>query len=217
MILPLRILMFLLMLAIAYFIFRWNKNNSGKKRWYALAIVFALASFGALGDTPEARHQEAVESSKAESSSIKESERKESISIEEDAKSSSKAEAKSSSIKAKQQSLNQKNAEAMVTYLSNELNTEYNDTFTVSYDKKQNKIIMVCHDQSLVDIAKQANSSKKALDDWLEFEGIMHKFSNDALDSKWNIKIPFVIEDDNGTKLLEVKNGYTVYNIIDDE
>ena len=217
MILPVRILMFLLMLAIAYFIFRWNKNNSGKKRWYALAIVFALASFGALGDTPEARHQEAVESSKAESSSIKESERKESISIEEDAKSSSKAEAKSSSIKAKQQSLNQKNAEAMVTYLSNELNNEYNDTFTVSYDKKQNKIIMVCHDQSLVDIAKQANSSKKALDDWLEFEGIMHKFSNDALDSKWNIRIPFVIEDDNGTKLLEVKNGYTVYNIIDHE
>ena len=64
MILPVRILMFLLMLAIAYFIFRWNKNNSGKKRWYALAIIFALASFGALGDTPEARHQEAVESSK---------------------------------------------------------------------------------------------------------------------------------------------------------
>ena len=90
MILPLRILMFLLMLAIAYFIFKWNKNNSGKKRWYALAIVFALASFGALGDTPESRHQEAVESSKAESSSIKESERKESISIEEDAKSSAK-------------------------------------------------------------------------------------------------------------------------------
>ena len=82
MILPLRILMFLLMLAIAYFIFRWNKNNSGKKRWYALAIVFALASFGALGDTPEARHQEAIESSKAESSSIKESERKESISMQ---------------------------------------------------------------------------------------------------------------------------------------
>lgn len=104
MILPLRILMFLLMLAIAYFIFRWNKNNSGKKRWYALAIVFALASFGALGDTPEARHQEAIESSKAESSSIKESERKESISIEEDAKSSSKAKAKASSIKAKQSS-----------------------------------------------------------------------------------------------------------------
>jgi hypothetical protein len=69
--------MFLLMLAIAYFIFRWNNNNSKKKRWYALAIIFALASFGALGDTPESRHQEAVESSKAESSSIKESERKE--------------------------------------------------------------------------------------------------------------------------------------------
>ncbi|WP_423479569.1 Ltp family lipoprotein [Ligilactobacillus salivarius] len=106
MILPLRILMFLLMLAIAYFIFRWNKNNSGKKRWYALAIIFALASFGALGDTPKSRHQEAVESSKAESSSIKESERKESISIEEDAKSSSLSEKKASSIKAKQSSEN---------------------------------------------------------------------------------------------------------------
>ena len=217
MILPLRILMFLLMLAIAYFIFRWNKNNSGKKRWYALAIIFALASFGALGDTPESRHQEAVESSKAESSSIKESERKESISIEEDAKSSSLSEKKASSIKAKQQSQNQNNAEAIVIYLSNELNNEYNDTFTVSYDKNQNKIIMVCHDQSVVNTAKQANSSKEALDDWLEFEGAMHQFSNDALDSKWNIRIPFVIEDDNGTKLLEVKGGYTVYNIIDHE
>ena len=217
MILPLRILMFLLMLAIAYFIFRWNKNNSGKKRWYALAIVFALASFGALGDTPESRHQEAIESSKAESSSIKESERKESVSIEEDAKSSSLSEKKASSIKAKQQSQNQNNAEAIVTYLSNELNNEYNDTFTVSYDKNQNKIIMVCHDQSVVNTAKQANSSKEALDDWLEFEGTMHQFSNDALDSKWNIRIPFVIEDDNGTKLLEVKGGYTVYNIIDHE
>ena len=217
MILPLRILMFLLMLAIAYFIIRWNKNNSGKKRWYALAIIFALASFGALGDTPESRHQEAVESSKAESSSIKESERKESISIEEDAKSSSLSEKKASSIKAKQQSQNQNNAEAIVTYLSNELNNEYNDTFTVSYDKNQNKIIMVCHDQSVVNTAKQANSSKEALDDWLEFEGAMHQFSNDALDSKWNIRIPFVIEDDNGTKLLEVKGGYTVYNIIDHE
>lgn len=217
MILPLRILMFLLMLAIAYFIFRWNKNNSGKKRWYALAIIFALASFGALGDTPESRHQEAVESSKAESSSIKESERKESISIEEDAKSSSLSEKKASSIKAKQQSQNQNNAEAIVTYLSNELNNEYNDTFTVSYDKNQNKIIMVCHDQSVVNTAKQANSSKEALDDWLEFEGAMHQFSNDVLDSKWNIRIPFVIEDDNGTKLLEVKGGYTVYNIIDHE
>ena len=212
MILPVRILMFLLMLAIAYFIFRWNKNNSGKKRWYALAIIFALASFGALGDTPESRHQEAVESSKAESSSIKES-----IYIEEDAKSSSLSEKKASSIKAKQQSQNQNNAEAIVTYLSNELNNEYNDTFTVSYDKNQNKIIMVCHDQSVVNTAKQANSSKEALDDWLEFEGAMHQFSNDALDSKWNIRIPFVIEDDNGTKLLEVKGGYTVYNIIDHE
>ena len=217
MILPLRILMFLLMLAIAYFIFRWNNNNFKKKRWYALAIIFALASFGALGDTPESRHQEAVESSKAESSSIKESERKESISIEEDAKSSSLSEKKASSIKAKQQSQNQNNAEAIVTYLSNELNNEYNDTFTVSYDKNQNKIIMVCHDQSVVNTAKQANSSKEALDDWLEFEGAMHQFSNDALDSKWNIRIPFVIEDDNGTKLLEVKGGYTVYNIIDHE
>ena len=104
MILPLRILMFLLMLAIAYFIFRWNNNNFKKKRWYALAIIFALSSFGALTDTPEARHQEAVESSKAESSSIKESKRKESISIEEDVKSSSLSEKKASSIKAKQSS-----------------------------------------------------------------------------------------------------------------
>ena len=190
-------------LGIAYLIFKWNKKNKQSKIYYIIAFMFLIGGLYMPFAKTVSPEQEAIESSKAESISIKESKQ-----------SSIK---KASSIKAKQQSLNQKNAEAMVTYLSNELNTEYNDTFTVSYDKKQNKIIMVCHDQSLVDIAKQANSSKKALDDWLEFEGIMHKFSNDALNSKWNIRIPFVIEDDNGTKLLEVKNGYTVYNIIDDE
>ena len=204
-------------LGIAYLIFKWNKKNKQSKIYYAIAFMFLIGGLYMPFAETVSPEQEAAESSKAESSSIKESERKESISIEEDAKSSSLSEKKASSIKAKQQSLNQKNAEAMVTYLSNELNNEYNDTFTVSYDKNQNKIIMVCHDQSLVDIAKQSNSSKKALDDWLEFEGIMHQFSNDALDSKWNIRIPFVIEDDSGTKLLEVKNGYTVYNIIDHE
>lgn len=212
-----KILGMFISLGIAYLIFKWNKKNKQSKIYYAIACMFLIGGLYMPFAKTVSPEQEAVESSKAESSSIKESERKESISIEEDAKSSSLSEKKASSIKAKQQSLNQKNAEAIVTYLSNELNNEYNDTFTVSYDKKQNKIIMVCHDQSLVDIAKQANSSKKALDDWLEFEGIMHKFSNDALDSKWNIRIPFVIEDDNGTKLLEVKNGYTVYNIIDHE
>lgn len=188
---------------LAYLIFRWNKKNKQSKGYYVIAFLFLVGGLYMPFTKTVDPDQEAIASSKSESISIKESKQ-----------SSIK---KASSIKAKQQSLNQKNAEAMVTYLSNELNTEYNDTFTVSYDKKQNKIIMVCHDQSLVDIAKQANSSKKALDDWLKFEGIMHKFSNDALNSKWNIRIPFVIEDDNGTKLLEVKNGYTVYNIIDYE
>ena len=198
-----KILGMFISLGIAYLIFKWNKKNKQSKIYYAIACMFLIGGLYMPFDKTVSPEQEAIESSEAESISIKESKQ-----------SSIK---KASSIKAKQQSLNQKNAEAMVTYLSNELNTEYNDTFTVSYDKKQNKIIMVCHDQSLVDIAKQANSSKKALDDWLEFEGIMHKFSNDALNSKWNIRIPFVIEDDNGTKLLEVKNGYTVYNIMDDE
>lgn len=184
---------------IAYLIFKWNRKNKQSKIYYIIAGLFLVGALYMPFAKTVSPEQEAIESSKAKSISVKESKKK------------------ASSIKAKQQSLNQKNAEAIVTYLSNELNTEYNDTFTVSYDKKQNKIIMVCHDQSLVDIAKQANSSKKALDDWLEFEGIMHKFSNDALNSKWNIKIPFVIEDGNGTKLLEVKNGYTVYNIIDNE
>lgn len=202
---------------IAYLIFKWNRKNKQSKIYYIIAGLFLVGALYMPFAKTVSPEQEAIESSKAESSSIKESERKESMSIEEDAKSSNKAEAKSSSIKAKQQSLDQKNAEAIVTYLSDELNAEYNDTVTVSYDEKQNKIIMVCHDQSVVNAAKQANSSKKALDDWLEFEGTMHQFSNAALDSKWNIRIPFVIEDDNGTKLLEVKNGYTVYNIIDNE
>lgn len=203
MILPVRILVFLLMLGIAYLIFRWNHKNSKKKRWYALAIFFALGSIGALMDTPEARHQEAIESSKSESVSIKES-RKSSI-------------RESSSIKSSVHSQRQTNIEDAVTYLSNTLNDKYNDTFTVSYDKKQDKIIMVCHNQELVNIAKKSGSDDTANEEWIKFEGVMHDFSHDMMLSRYNIRVPFVIEDDNGTKLLEVKNGYTVYNIMDNE
>lgn len=165
MILPLRILMFLLMLAIAYFIFRWNKNNSGKKRWYALAIVFALASFGALGDTPEARHQEAVESSKAESSSIKESERKESISIEEDAKSSSLSEKKASSIKAKQSSAKSSSNKIPREYISALIKgQEYADSMYMSKKAVYNQLTSDYGEKFSSDAANYAINNIKA--DW---------------------------------------------------
>lgn len=91
-------------LGIAYLIFKWNKKNKQSKIYYTIAFMFLVGGLYMPFAKTVSPEQEAVESSKAESSSIKESKRKESISIEEDAKSSSKAEAKSSSIKAKQSS-----------------------------------------------------------------------------------------------------------------
>lgn len=190
-------------LGIAYLIFKWNKKNKQSKIYYIIAFMFLIGGLYMPFAKTVDPNQEAIESSKSESISIKES-RKSSI-------------RESNSIKSSVHSQRQTNIEDAVTYLSNTLNDKYNDTFTVSYDKKQDKIIMVCHNQELVNIAKKSASDDTANEEWIKFEGVMHNFSHDMMLSRYNIRVPFVIEDDNGTKLLEVKNGYTVYNIIDDE
>ena len=188
---------------IAYLIFKWNRKNKQSKIYYIIAGLFLVGALYMPFAKTVSPEQEAIESSKSESVSIKES-RKSSI-------------RESSSIKSSVHSQRQTNIEDAVTYLSNTLNDKYNDTFTVSYDKKQDKIIMVCHNQELVNIAKKSGSDDTANEEWIKFEGVMHDFSHDMMLSRYNIRVPFVIEDDNGTKLLEVKNGYTVYNIIDNE
>lgn len=188
---------------IAYLIFKWNRKNKQSKIYYIIAGLFLVGALYMPFAKTVSPEQEAIESSKSESISIKES-RKSSI-------------RESSSIKSSVHSQRQTNIEDAVTYLSNTLNDKYNDTFTVSYDKKQDKIIMVCHNQELVNIAKKSGSDDTANEEWIKFEGVMHDFSHDMMLSRYNIRVPFVIEDDNGTKLLEVKNGYTVYNIIDNE
>lgn len=91
-------------LGIAYLIFKWNRKNKQSKIYYTIAFMFLVGGLYMPFAKTVSLEQEAVESSKSESSSIKESERKESISIEEDAKSSSLSEKKASSIKAKQSS-----------------------------------------------------------------------------------------------------------------
>lgn len=188
---------------IAYLIFKWNRKNKQSKIYYIIAGLFLVGALYMPFAKTVSPEQEAIESSKSESVSIKES-RKSSI-------------RESSSIKSSVHSQRQTNIEDAVTYLSNTLNDKYNDTFTVSYDKKQDKIIMVCHNQELVNIAKKSGSDDTANEEWIKFEGVMHDFSHDMMLSRYNIRVPFVIEDDNGTKLLEVKNGYTVYNIMDYE
>ena len=99
-----KILGMIIGLGIAYLIFKWNKKNKQSKIYYAIAFMFLIGGLYMPFAETVSQEQEAIESSKAESSSIKESERKESISIEEDAKSSSLSEKKASSIKAKQSS-----------------------------------------------------------------------------------------------------------------
>lgn len=188
---------------IAYLIFKWNRKNKQSKIYYIIAGLFLVGGLYMPFTKTVDPDQEAIESSKSESVSIKES-RKSSI-------------RESSSIKSSVHSQRQTNIEDAVTYLSNTLNDKYNDTFTVSYDKKQDKIIMVCHNQELVNIAKKSGSDDTANEEWIKFEGVMHDFSHDMMLSRYNIRVPFVIEDDNGTKLLEVKRGYTVYNIMDNE
>lgn len=89
-----KILGMFISLGIAYLIFKWNKKNKQSKIYYAIACMFLIGGLYMPFDKTVSPEQEAIESSEAESISIKESKQ-----------SSIK---KASSIKAKQQSLNQK-------------------------------------------------------------------------------------------------------------
>ena len=207
----LRILCFVIMLAVAYLISSWNRKNSKKKAWYGLAIIFVLGGVGAMMDTPESRQQEAA----AESSSIKASEKAEDSSREAELESEASAASES-----KQKSSSKKQSDDTNTL--NELQTAVNFINNQNNDVKaavgqNNKSIILTVNDSVAEVAKNAANDQTNQDNWIKFTGEINKLTESMLTGRYNVKVPFIIQAQDGTKLMESKHGYTVYDIIDSE
>lgn len=208
----LRILCFVIMLGIGHLIFSWNRKNSKKKAWYGLAIIFVLGGVGALMDTPESRQQEAA----AESSSIKASEKAEESSreaeLESEASAASKESKQKSSSKKQSDDTNTRNElDTAVNFINNQ-----NDAVKASIGQNNKSIILTVND-SVAEVAKNAANDQTNQDNWIKFTGEINKLTESMLTSRYNVKVPFIIQAPDGTKLMESKHGYTVYDIMDTE
>lgn len=185
-------------LGIAYLIFKWNKKNKQSKIYYAIACMFLIGGLYMPFAKTVSPEQEAVESSKAESSSTSEV-----------SKNVQKHSEKSSE--------NSDN-----TNTRNELDTAVNFINNKSNSMKasiaeDNKAIILTVDDSVSNIALNANKSEENQDNWIKFTGEINNLTKNMLVGKYNVKVPFIVESTDGTKLMESKHGFTVYDIMDHE
>ncbi|MDM8283162.1 hypothetical protein [Ligilactobacillus salivarius] len=193
-----KILGIFISLGIAYLIFKWNKKNKQSKIYYTMACMFLIGGLYMPFAKTVSPEQEAAESSKAESSSTSEV-----------SKNVQKHSEKSSE--------NSDN-----TNTRNELDTAVNFINNKSNSMKaiiaeDNKAIILTVDDSVSNVALNANKSEENQDNWIKFTGEINNLTKNMLVGKYNVKVPFIVESTDGTKLMESKHGFTVYDIMDHE
>ncbi|AIR10495.1 hypothetical protein [Ligilactobacillus salivarius] len=193
-----KILGIFISLGIAYLIFKWNKKNKQSKIYYTIACMFLIGGLYMPFAKTVSPEQEAAESSKAESSSTSEV-----------SKNVQKHSEKSSE--------NSDN-----TNTRNELDTAVNFINNKSNSMKasiaeDNKAIILTVDDSVSNVALNANKSEENQDNWIKFTGEINNLTKNMLVGKYNVKVPFIVESTDGTKLMESKHGFTVYDIMDHE
>lgn len=193
-----KILGIFISLGVAYLIFKWNKKNKQSKIYYTIACMFLIGGLYMPFAKTVSPEQEAAESSKAESSSTSEV-----------SKNVQKHSEKSSE--------NSDN-----TNTRNELDTAVNFINNKSNSMKasiaeDNKAIILTVDDSVSNVALNANKSEENQDNWIKFTGEINNLTKNMLVGKYNVKVLFIVESTDGTKLMESKHGFTVYDIMDHE
>lgn len=108
------------------------------------------------------------------------------------------------------------------TNTRNELDTAVNFINNKSNSMKasiaeDNKAIILTVDDSVSNVALNANKSEENQDNWIKFTGEINNLTKNMLVGKYNVKVPFIVESTDGTKLMESKHGFTVYDIMDHE
>lgn len=185
-------------LGIAYLIFKWNKKNKQSKIYYAIACMFLIGGLYMPFAKTVSPEQEAVESSKAESSSTSEV-----------SKNVQKHSEKSSE---NSDNTNTRNKlDTAVNFINNKSNSM---KASIAED---NKAIILTVDDSVSNVALNANKSEENQDNWIKFTGEINNLTKNMLVGKYNVKVLFIVESTDGTKLMESKHGFTVYDIMDHE
>ncbi|WP_172577145.1 hypothetical protein [Ligilactobacillus agilis] len=131
--------------------------------------------------------------------------------LESEASAASESKQKSSSKKQSDDTNTRNELDTAVNFINNQ-----NDAVKAAVGQNNKSIILTVND-TVAEVAKNAANDQSNQDNWIKFTGEINKLTESMLTGKYNIKVPFIIQAQDGTKLMESKHGYTVYDIMDTE
>lgn len=191
-------------LLLAYGLFRWSKTHKKNKWIYLISAFFLLGAFVMPFTTEDSSSDSEPETEAVSSSSSSVEETSSSESTDE---SSEKKESSS-----KSDDTNTRNElDTAVNFINNQ-----NNAVKASVGQNDKSIILTVND-SVAEVAKNAANDQTNQDNWIKFTGEINKLTQSMLTGKYNVKVPFIVQSSDGTKLMESKHGYTVYDIMDAE
>ncbi|GET12309.1 hypothetical protein SN811_08090 [Ligilactobacillus agilis] len=197
-----KIIAVVVFLLFAYVSFKWNKKHKQNIWLYLFSAICLLGAFMMPFAQTEEPETEATSSSSSSSSEAE---------LESEASAASESKQKSSSKKQSDDTNTRNELDTAVNFINNQ-----NDAVKAAVGQNNKSIILTVND-TVAEVAKNAANDQSNQDNWIKFTGEINKLTESMLTGKYNIKVPFIIQAQDGTKLMESKHGYTVYDIMDTE
>lgn len=197
-----KIIAIVVFLLFAYVSFKWNKKYKQNIWLYLFSAICLLGAFVMPFTQTEEPETEATSSSSSSSSEAE---------LESEASAASESKQKSSSKKQSDDTNTLNELQTAVNFINNQ-----NDAVKASVGQNNKSIVLTVND-SVAEVAKNAANDQTNQDNWIKFTGEINKLTERMLTGRYNVKVPFIIQGPDGTKLMESKHGYTVYDIMDTE
>lgn len=198
-----KIIAVVVFLLFAYVSFKWNKKHKRNIWLYLFSAICLLGAFVMPFTQTEEPETETTSSSSSSSSEAELESEASTASAESKQKSSSKKQSDDTN------TLNE--LQTAVNFINNQ-----NDAVKASVGQNNKSIVLTVND-SVAEVAKNAGNNQTNQDNWIKFTGEINKLTQKMLTGRYNVKVPFIIQAQDGTKLMESKHGYTVYDIMDTE
>lgn len=197
-----KIIAVVVFLLFAYVSFKWNKKHKQNIWLYLFSAICLLGAFVMPFTQTKEPETEATSTSSSSSSEAE---------LESEASAESESKQKSSSKKQSDDTNSLNELQTAVNFINNQ-----NDAVKASVGQNNKSIILTVND-SVAEVAKNAANNQTNQDNWIKFTGEINKLTESMLTGRYNVKVPFIIQAPDGTKLMESKHGYTVYDIMDTE
>ena len=199
-----KIIAVVVFLLFAYVSFKWNKKHKQNIWLYLFSAICLLGAF--VMPFTQTEEPETENASSSSSSSIEAE-----LEYEASAASKSKSAQKSSSKKQSDDTNTLNELQTAVNFINNQ-----NDAVKASVGQNNKSIVLTVND-TVAEVAKNAANDQTNQDNWIKFTGEINNLTERMLTGRYNVKVPFIIQAPDGTKLMESKHGYTVYDIMDTE